>query len=137
MDYKGSKWILIDLNELAEWILRFLHRAWDQRFLWSCSFLFSIDTSILISIGLLCSQGNTYEIPKLSAKIVLLVILVCSLVLNASYSANLTSLLYAKKLVLPFRDQESLFYESKYDIGTVRDTTYYTAFEVSIYVGTT
>ena len=64
-------------------------------------------------------------LPKsMSAKIAILMVLMTGLVLNASYSANLTSFLFVKKVQVPFTDLKSLYHETDFSVGSVSGSSW-------------
>ena len=75
------------------------------------------------SITLFCQQGSEYEPTKVSLRIVLLILATFSLVIVESFGATLTSFFAVVRFSLPFRDLNGLYYNSDYNIGTLKGTS--------------
>lgn len=74
-------------------------------------------------IRLLCGQGIEQDAQKMATRTVLTISLAASLVINASYSANLTSHLFNKKIPVPFSNLDELK-NTSYKYGTVDGSVY-------------
>lgn len=75
-------------------------------------------------IRMLCCQGTEQDTHSLATRTVLIISLVASLVINASYSANLTSYLFNKKVPVPFTSLGDLKNHTNYKFGTVDGSVY-------------
>ena len=90
-------------------------------FHFTCSNQEPVDNSMVIfmTFGMFCNQG-IYILPNsMNAKLAIWWLLFAGLVLNASYSANLTSFLFVKKVKVPFTDLQSLASNTDYKVGSV------------------
>lgn len=85
--------------------------------------MFEVGMMFMYPIRMLCSQGSEQNASCLPTRIVLIISLTASLVLNASYSANLTSYLFNKKVPVPFTNLEDLK-ETSYLFGTIDGSVY-------------
>ena len=79
---------------------------------------------VLMTFGVFCSQGMNTLPKSMSAKIAIFMVLMTGLVLNASYSANLTSFLFVKKVQVPFTDLKSLYHETDFSVGSVSGSSW-------------
>ena len=91
---------------------------------------FDPSMTMIACIAALVGQGNFRDTEKYSTRIILMTMLAGSLVLNAAYSANLTSVLFNKKVSKPFDSVHSLYYKTDYTIGTIGSTSHSARFEV-------
>ena len=78
--------------------------------------------------------GTEYDAKRGSTRVAWLSILGAMVVLFASYSAYMTSVLSVFKLTMPFEDVPSLYHTTGFTIGSVKGTAYDNYFNVSLLV---
>lgn len=78
----------------------------------------------MFPMRMLCCQGSEQDASSLSTRIILIISLAASLIINASYSANLTSFLFNKKISVPFSSLKDLKENTMYNFGTVDGSVY-------------
>ena len=85
---------------------------------------FRVSTALFLSFVALFQQGIEFEPKRFSTRISVITILFATLVVFAAYSASLTSFLSVFKVSLPFKGIESMYHETNYKIGSVRNTAF-------------
>ena len=90
--------------------------------------------TLIACITAIGSQGNYRDTQKCSTRIILLTMMTASLVLNTVYSANLTSVLFAKKVSKPFDSLHSLYHKTDFTIRTISSTSYAAKFKVLFFI---
>ena len=85
---------------------------------------FNINTALFLSFAALFQQGMEFEPKRFSTRISIITILFATLVVFAAYSASLTSFLAVFKVSLPFEGIESMYYETNYKMGSIRNTAF-------------
>ena len=85
---------------------------------------FGINMSLFLSFASLCQQGIEFEAKRFSTRVATITILFATLVVFAAYSASLTSFLAIFKVEMPFSDLETMYYETNYKIGSIRNTAF-------------
>ena len=85
---------------------------------------------IFCTLTTLINHGYAIEPSKTSTKILLLLLLFSGIVLNASYSANLTSHLYGFKFKTPFGNLHQLYYDTDFKVGLISGNSLYEYFKV-------
>ncbi len=85
--------------------------------------------TMMVMRGVL-AQGTPEEPKKTSGRVIFFMVYLTSLILFSAYSAALTSHLAIPVQKHPFTDAETLLYDSRYNILTIRDTIYSDAFKV-------
>ena len=94
----------------------------------------SIGLSLFRISEIICRQGMSDVPVKIYAKIIFVIMLMISFVLNSAYTANLISFLAAKKIFIPFHDIPSLFYDTDFEVGAIYGTNIHDYFaEVFIF----
>ena len=76
--------------------------------------------------------GTEYDPHRGATRVAMFSILLAMVVLFASYSASMTSVLSVFKLTMPFTDLPSMYRDTDYKIGSVKNTAFDNLFNVRI-----
>ena len=94
--------------------------------------IMTFELSFLIFLGLILQKGSPYEPNSITMKILLGIIAFLSVVMFASYSANLISVLLIVNIEFPFNSYHSFYYDSNYEFGHVSGSSFDELFQVSM-----